>query len=217
MRCLITAGPTQEPIDQVRYISNYSSGKMGYALARVARRLGHQVTLISGPVNLSPPVSIRFKKVETAQEMRQAVRNYFPKVDCLIMAAGVSDYRPAHFKKGKLPSQRRTYKLKLVQNPDILKEIGAKRRNKVLVGFALEAKDPIKRARVKLRNKHLDYIVVNSLATMGSNRISASILTFQGIVQQVHQVSKEQLAKLIIRIVNGHFRSCHSRIYSRRH
>lgn len=213
MRCLITAGPTQEPMDQVRYLSNYSSGKMGYALARVAHQAGHQVILISGPVNLSVPVGVRFKGVKTAQEMRQAVHQYFPKMDCLIMAAGVSDYRPACFTPGKLSISTRTLNLKLVRNPDILKEIGQKRRNKLLVGFALETKDFLKRARSKLRQKKLDYIVVNSPATMGSNRISAIILTPRRIVKKVHQVSKEQLARLIIRVINGHFKSHHSGVH----
>jgi phosphopantothenoylcysteine decarboxylase/phosphopantothenate--cysteine ligase len=219
MKILITAGPTREPIDAVRYLTNFSSGKMGYALANSAKAHGHKVILVTGPVNLLPPKGVTVKQVETTFEMKQAVLKYLPSVDCLIMAAAVSDYRPMKAVKGKLKKSRfieipfpdtsgsrsrdagnkEVINLKLVRNPDILKEIGAKNRNILLVGFALETGNLLREAQMKLKEKHLDYIVANSPSAFGSNKTDVVILNQQGIVKRFSQVSKRAVADFIIR------------------
>jgi phosphopantothenoylcysteine decarboxylase/phosphopantothenate--cysteine ligase len=207
MRFLITAGPTREPIDAVRYISNFSSGKMGYALAKEAVRRGHSVILISGPLSLTLSRKGRgnnpiIHQIETAREMKKAVLKYIPQADCLIMAAAVSDYRPAHTLKGKMKKSHKEISLKLVRNPDILKEIGAKTRNKILVGFALETKNLLKYARAKVREKRLDYIVANPASVIGRDSSDAMVLDKHGrIIKQFRQTSKAAIANFIVRLM----------------
>lgn len=210
MRILITAGPTREPIDAIRYLTNFSSGKMGYALASVAKARGHKVILVTGPVNLPLTLSLPLKEggqgegvkiiqVETALQMKEAVLKYLPSVDCLIMAAAVSDYRPVKVIKGKLKKNKEVINLKLIRNPDILKEIGAKNRNTILVGFALETGNLLREAQRKLKGKHLDYIVANSPSAFGSNKTDVVILNQQGIVKRFHRASKRAVADFILR------------------
>ena len=152
MRVLVTAGPTVEPIDPVRYISNRSSGKMGYALAGRAFARGADVTLVSGPVHLKPPHGVRFLPVKTAEEMREAVVGNRPMWDVAIKAAAVADYRPAEKEGQKIKKTAAALTLKLVRNPDILGELGASRAEKacILVGFAAETADLLTNARQKL-------------------------------------------------------------------
>ncbi|MBI4835061.1 MAG: phosphopantothenoylcysteine decarboxylase [Planctomycetes bacterium] len=206
MKFLITAGPTREPIDAVRYISNFSSGKMGYALAKEAVKRGNKVILISGPVatetqSSQRKASVSLIKVETTEQMRKTVLKYIPKANCLIMAAAVSDYRPAHTLQGKMKKTQDKISLKLVRNPDILKEIGAKTRNKILVGFALETKNLLKYARAKAREKRLDYIVANPASVIGRDSSDAMVLDSQGrIIKQFRQASKATIARFIIRL-----------------
>jgi len=199
MKFLITAGPTREPIDAVRYLTNFSSGKMGYALVSSARARGHKVILVTGPVSISPPKGVTVKQVETTREMKQSVLKYLPSVDCLIMAAAVSDYRSVKVVKGKLKKDKKFINLKLVRNPDILKEIGAKNRNIILVGFALETDNLLREAQRKIKGKHLDYIVVNSPSAFGSNKTDVVILNQQGIVKRFSQASKRAVADFIVR------------------
>ena len=164
-KCLISAGPTREWIDSVRYLSNPSSGKMGFELARSAMEKGHDVTLVSGPVSLSCPEGVNFVAVETALEMREALINFFAEADLTIMSAAVSDHRPENLgnlkiKKDQLPDQ-----LKLIPNPDILLELGKlKSSQQTLVGFAAESDDHLDNARKKLEGKNLDWIVVNDIS-----------------------------------------------------
>ena len=164
-KCLISAGPTREWIDSVRYLSNPSSGKMGFELARSAMEKGFDVTLVSGPVSLSCPEGVNFVSVETALEMREALINFFAEADLTIMTAAVSDHRPENLgnlkiKKDQLPDQ-----LKLIPNPDILLELGKlKGSQQTLVGFAAESDDHLDNARKKLEGKNLDWIVVNDIS-----------------------------------------------------
>jgi phosphopantothenoylcysteine decarboxylase / phosphopantothenate---cysteine ligase len=162
-RILVTAGPCREPLDPVRYISNRSSGKMGYALAQAAQDIGARVVLVSGPTSLKPPAGVEFVSVETTAQMFEAVSARFDDTDYLIMAAAPSDFAPDHAAEEKIKKQAAALGLTLVPTIDILKTVSArKRKGQVLVGFALETEDAIANARKKLEAKNLDLIVLNS-------------------------------------------------------
>ena len=145
MRILITAGPTREPLDPVRYLSNYSTGEMGFALARRALARGHEVLLVLGPVDGQPPVDAEVFGVETAQEMRDAVLEFLPQVDAICCGAAVADYRPATRSRRKL-KRGEIDTIELVENPDVAAEVGRHRGNKPLAIFALETEDGVARA-----------------------------------------------------------------------
>ncbi len=167
---LITAGGTREPLDPVRFISNRSSGKMGFALARSAAIRGADVTLVSAPTNLSPPPGINFIPVVTATEMHHAVIDIFPKFDIVIKAAAVADFRPAKPSKSKIKKDRNNnLTIELEKNTDILMEIGKiKKPNQVLVGFAAETENLLESARQKIEQKNLDLIVTNDITIPGA-------------------------------------------------
>ncbi|MGA1875767.1 MAG: bifunctional phosphopantothenoylcysteine decarboxylase/phosphopantothenate--cysteine ligase CoaBC [bacterium] len=170
-RILITAGPTREYLDPIRYISNGSSGKMGFALAKAACRRGAEVTLISGPTNLSPPdPSITFVPVVTTREMMQAVEHYFPDSSIVIMAAAVCDFQPSQPAPGKIEkhSLASLDSLKLKNTPDILKRLGHMKKDQILIGFAAETEEAVERAKVKLQAKNLDLICVNDISQEGA-------------------------------------------------
>ncbi|MFC4994046.1 phosphopantothenoylcysteine decarboxylase [Rubritalea tangerina] len=162
---LITAGPTREAIDPVRYLTNRSSGKMGYALAGAAAHEGHRVTLISGPCDLDVPEGVDFLPVESAKEMYDAVEHYISKTDIAIFAAAVADYRPASVPEQKIKKEADSLTLELVKNPDIL---GSARKKfaftGTLVGFAAETENALTNARSKLVRKHCDLIVANDVS-----------------------------------------------------
>ena len=165
MKILITAGPTREPIDPVRYLTNRSSGKMGYALAEAAAKAGHQVLLISGPCAIDLPEGVDLLPVETAGEMYQAVANYIDGKDAAIFAAAVADYTPAHVSEQKLKKQGDTLSLELVRTKDIL---GSARSplnfNGKLIGFAAETQNVEENARTKLTQKNCDLIIANDVS-----------------------------------------------------
>jgi phosphopantothenoylcysteine decarboxylase/phosphopantothenate--cysteine ligase len=167
---LITAGPTVEPIDPVRYISNHSTGKMGFALAEELAALDAQVTVIKGPTSFNPEMKgIKIIPVTTAQEMYDASVKAFPKADVAILAAAVSDYRPVSVHSQKIKKENDALHVQLVKNPDILESLGKKKTKKqLLVGFALETEDELANARKKLQKKNLDMIVLNSLRDKGA-------------------------------------------------
>ena len=171
-KVLITAGPTYEKIDPVRFIGNYSSGKMGFALAEECARRGAEVTLIAGPVSIQCSSSIRRINVESCQEMYDAATKAFPQCDAAILCAAVADYRPEHVAEQKIKredSQASTLDIHLVANPDIAAQLGRmKRDGQVLVGFALETNDEETNAHKKLEKKNLDFIVLNSLQNEGT-------------------------------------------------
>jgi phosphopantothenoylcysteine decarboxylase/phosphopantothenate--cysteine ligase len=202
-RVLITAGPTHEPIDPVRFITNRSSGKMGFALAKMARRRGADVTLISGPSHLSVPRgNIRFISVRTASEMREAVLEHYKECSAIIKAAAVSDYHPKFTSKQKLKKLNAPTALELERNPDIIGEIGSLKGNRVLVGFAAETEDLIANARKKLKEKHLDLVVANDVSRSDSgfevetNRVV--IIDSQGKVDRLPLKSKEEVADIVL-------------------
>ncbi len=165
---LVTAGPTREPFDPVRFISNHSSGKMGYALARVARRRGAVVTLVSGPTCLPTPPKMAFVAVTTAREMRQAVLGRFEDATVIIKAAAVADYYPASYSEKKIKKNDTSLTIALERNPDILAELGLRKGGRLLVGFAMETADLIANAREKLHKKNADLIVANDLSEEGA-------------------------------------------------
>jgi phosphopantothenoylcysteine decarboxylase/phosphopantothenate--cysteine ligase len=200
-KVLITAGPNQEPLDPVRYISNRSSGKMGYALARAAIRRGAEVALISGPTALESPAGARLIPVTTAAEMRHAVLKEFPTCTAVIMAAAVADYRPADFASKKIKRGEGPIELRLEPNPDILKEIGAQKDGKMLVGFAAETDELVANANKKLKDKNLDMIVANDVTGTGAGfDVDTNIVTIldrRGGVYALPLMSKDQLAEQI--------------------
>lgn len=167
-KILVTAGPTQEPIDPVRFISNPSSGKMGHALARVARRRGAEVSLVSGPTALPDPRDVRMIRVKTAEEMLNAVMDIAKKATVIVMAAAVSDWRPASLLEHKIKKEELAPDLRLEQTLDILKALGENRNRQVLVGFAAETRDLQENACAKLSEKNLDLIVANLIGQAGS-------------------------------------------------
>jgi phosphopantothenoylcysteine decarboxylase / phosphopantothenate---cysteine ligase len=200
-KLLITAGPNREPLDPVRYLSNRSSGKMGYALARAGLRRGAEVLLISGPTGIEPPAGVRLISVTTAAEMRDAVLEEFPGSTAVIMAAAVTDYRPVDFATQKIKRGKGPIELRLEPNPDILKEIGARKNGKMLVGFAAETEELIINAEKKLKEKNLDMIVANNVRDAGAgfdvDTNVATILDRRGSVRSLPLMSKDELAEEI--------------------
>ena len=200
-RFLVTAGPNREPLDPVRYISNRSSGKMGYALARVGARRGGEVTLISGPTSLASPPGVRLISVTTAAEMRQAILEEFPSVTAVLMAAAVADYSPDKLVAKKIKRGDAPIQIRLKPNPDILRELGMKKNGQILIGFAAETEDLIVNAGKKLREKNLDLIVANNVSEEGSgfdvDTNSATILDRRGAVHPLPLMGKEELANRI--------------------
>lgn len=168
LKFLITAGPTQEPIDPVRYISNHSSGKMGYAIAENACKRGAEVKLVSGPVNLKALDSIEVVKVKTADDMYNEVMRSYEAFDVLIMVAAVADYKCADIAQKKIKKKDENLTLNLVKNPDIAKELGKVKGNRILVGFSAETNDLVNNASEKLAAKNLDMIVANDVTQEGA-------------------------------------------------
>ncbi len=169
-KVLITAGPTQEPLDPVRYIGNYSSGRMGVALAKAAARRGAEVTLILGPSHLDAQAAgLNTLRVQTAREMLEAAKQYWPTADLAILAAAVADYRPNQMADQKIKKNEDTLELRLVKNPDIALELGKhKQEHQLLIGFALETDRAADNAKEKLTKKNFDFIVLNSLQDPGA-------------------------------------------------
>lgn len=199
---LVTAGPTREPLDKVRFISSYSSGKMGYALAEEGAWRGANIILVSGPSSLEPPREVEFYLVESALEMYEKIMEKLAQVNGVIMAAAVSDYRPAKKEAGKIKkSSEEGFTLELVQNPDILRELGEKKRDKILVGFCAETKDLEGEAKKKLEAKNLDLVVANDLTLEGAGfGVDTNVVTLidkKGEVEHLPKRSKREVAKRV--------------------
>jgi phosphopantothenoylcysteine decarboxylase/phosphopantothenate--cysteine ligase len=198
---LITAGPSREPLDPVRYISNRSSGKMGYALARAALRRGATVALVSGPTALEPPSGARLIEVNTAAEMRAAVLKEYPHSSAVIMAAAVADYHAVAPSGQKIKRGVRDLELRLIPNPDILKELGQNKDGKWLVGFAAETENLTANAQKKLHEKNLDIVIANNVAEEGSgfdgDTNVGTIIDRTGAVRSLPLMSKDDLADCI--------------------
>jgi phosphopantothenoylcysteine decarboxylase/phosphopantothenate--cysteine ligase len=199
---LITAGPTQEPIDPVRYISNRSSGKMGYALANAALRRGAQVILVSGPVALHPAAGAEVINVHTAQEMRNAVFAHLEPATMIIKCAAVADFRPTVQARQKIKKTSARIALELDPTPDILAELGQKRGDRLLIGFAAETGDLIGEATRKLRSKNCDMIVANLVGQPGSgfesDRNEVALVLRSGETVQIPAMSKLEIAEEIL-------------------
>jgi phosphopantothenoylcysteine decarboxylase/phosphopantothenate--cysteine ligase len=199
MRFLITAGGTREHIDPVRFISNASSGKMGFALARAALKAGHKVRLIAAPTTEQPPTNVKLIKAETAAQMFEAVKKYFTKCNCLIMAAAVSDYAPVRLAKTKIKRAGKSITLELKPTADILKWAGRhKKKGQIVVGFALEDKHLRKRAQKKLTDKNLDMIIANTPAAIGAKKSTVQIKTAQSRWLRIGVITKAEVAKRIV-------------------
>ena len=199
-KVLITSGRTKENIDPIRYLSNNSSGKMGYCLAQAAIDLGAEVTLISGPTNLEIPKGLKsFVSVESALEMYEKVDEYFGDTDIFIACAAVADYRPKEYKKEKIKKSDSDLILELVRNPDILFEMGKKKDNQLLIGFAAETNDIKENALKKLEKKNLDFIVANNASTMGNNTNTVEIIRKNKTSIKINQKNKIELAYDILK------------------
>lgn len=205
-KVVVTAGGTIEAIDPVRYIGNRSSGRMGYEIAKSAVNAGAEVVLISGNSNLEPPNGLKsFFKVESALEMREKVLNEFETADCVIMSAAVADYRVKNISAQKIKKSAENLTLELVKNPDILKELGALKKNQILVGFAAETQNILEYARKKLVEKNLNFIVANDVTAEGAGFAVktniASIIWKNGEVENFSKMSKADLAeKIVLRV-----------------
>jgi phosphopantothenoylcysteine decarboxylase/phosphopantothenate--cysteine ligase len=198
---LVTAGPTREPIDPVRFISNRSSGKMGFALARAAVRRGAEVTLVSGPSSEKPPQGVSFVPVERASQMESAVMKHLPESSSVIMSAAVSDIAPLKTDKVKL-KKTDVKSLELKQTNDILKKIGRRKGSRVLIGFAAESSKDINNARNKLKEKNLDLVVLNDVTQKGAGfDIDTNIVTIidkTGESTEYPLMKKTEIADIIL-------------------
>lgn len=205
-KILVTAGPTREPLDPVRVLSNRSSGKMGYELARVAARRGARVTLVSGPTQLAAPPGIGLVRIETAEELKKKTEELYPQTNVLIMAAAVADFRPRRFhsqKQKKTEMKSADNLLELSSTPDILKEISKHpRRGRVLIGFAAESENTIPNAKAKLQSKNLDLIVANDVSRPGSGfEVSTNqvcLISADEKIEELPLLSKEEVAEKIL-------------------
>lgn len=177
MRILITAGPTREYVDDVRFLSNASSGRMGYSIAEAAVKAGHEVILVTGPVDLPVPDGVRVTQIETTDELRQSCLELFPGCDGIIATAAVCDYRPRERVQGKITKTGDPIVLELVETSDVLAELGQQKAGRWVVGFALESQDPRNNAMRKLRMKHCDCIVLNDTSAISSLENSVEILS----------------------------------------
>jgi phosphopantothenoylcysteine decarboxylase/phosphopantothenate--cysteine ligase len=204
LRILVTAGATMEPLDPVRYMSNRSSGKMGYALARAARMRGAKVSLVSGPTALKPPRDVTLSRVKTAEEMRQTVLAECRQADVIIKAAAVLDWRPKETAGHKIKKGHGFRTLELVENPDILAELGHNRgkNRRLLVGFAAETQDLIANAQEKLKKKNIDLIVVNDVsredAGFEADTNAVKIVYRDGRMEELPLAPKEEVAHQLL-------------------
>ncbi|NLD35683.1 MAG: bifunctional phosphopantothenoylcysteine decarboxylase/phosphopantothenate--cysteine ligase CoaBC [Desulfatiglans sp.] len=212
LKIMVTAGPTIEPIDPVRYITNRSSGKMGYAIAHKAAMRGADVTLISGPTNIKPPLGVNLIRVNTAEEMMDAVFAHRAEMDAIIKAAAVADFRPALSSNQKIKKSEEDISIKLVKNPDILSELGISKSKpgQILVGFAAETENIMANAKEKLARKNLDMIVVNDVTAkdagfdVNTNRVT--LIFRDGAVHELPLLTKDEVADELldrVRMIRG--------------
>ncbi|MBI4712347.1 MAG: phosphopantothenoylcysteine decarboxylase [Planctomycetes bacterium] len=202
MKILITAGPTREYLDRVRYLSNPSTGRMGYEIARAAKSAGHSVTLVSGPSFLEPPAGIRLINVTTADEMFNAVRKSYQKMDAVIMTAAVSNYKPVRYHPGKIKKTNRPLTIRFVPTIDILEYLGRHKGKRQLIGFALETDNHRANARRKLQLKNLDYIVLNTPDSFGTNKTNVEIWGKDGLVKRFRNTSKYKIGEFLISLLS---------------
>ena len=203
LRILVTAGPTHEPLDPVRYISNPSSGKMGYAVAEQAKARGAEVVLISGPTHLKPPIGVGFKACKTAGEMNSLVQKCFPECDVLVMSAAVGDFTAEKLEKEKIKKRSKEVQtLNLVSTKDILMEVSKLKTQQFVVGFAAETQNLIQSALEKLRNKKLDLIVANDISAPGigfqSDNNQVTLVDSNEQVENLPRMTKQEIANILL-------------------
>ncbi len=199
MRVIVTAGPTREYIDSVRFITNASSGKMGYACAAAAMRAGHQVTLITGPVSLSPPAGCGVIRIVSVEELQAALAEEFPIADLLIMAAAVGDFTVANRTPHKISRKDGPITIQLVPTPDVLAGVTANRRTgQVIVGFSVEDRHDQAKARQEMADKRCDFMVLNGPSAMMADESEACILSPAGVVLPWQRRSKQELAEQVV-------------------
>jgi phosphopantothenoylcysteine decarboxylase / phosphopantothenate---cysteine ligase len=206
MKYLITAGPTREKIDPVRFLTNYSSGKMGYALAEVAKNLGNEVKLITGPTNLTIPDGVESINVESAADMYSAVMDNYKNYDVIIMVAAVADYRPKEINNHKLKKQPGDLVIHMERTKDILLELSTRvNERQILVGFAAETDNVIEYAKGKLVKKNLDWIMANKVGGKNPGFISddnsVTMLSKHGDEIKLDLMSKKEIAENILKII----------------
>jgi len=202
LNILVSAGPTREPIDPVRFISNYSTGLLGYEVAREAKKRGHRVILISGPTPLAKPKGISLIDVHTARQMNKALQKKFSWCDCLIMTAAVCDFRVRKTAAAKIKRSKKGLILNLAQNPDLLRGFGRKKGRKTLVGCSLETEALRANAQAKLRAKNLDLIVATQMKKgtypFGQAKLEALIMDQRGHSRKIGMATKRRLAGILL-------------------
>ena len=208
MRIVISAGPTREAIDPVRFITNRSTGKMGYAIARAAVKMNLQTVLVSGPVNLTAPEGVEFVPVESAAEMAEAMKKAAADADIIVMAAAVADYRPKQYSTSKVKKSDGDMCIELERTEDILLSLGKnKKPGQILVGFAAETDDLLQNAQGKLERKNLDYIAANIVGVpgrgFGADNNAITMLSRDGSRTEFALQSKEALAESLLKFVLG--------------
>ncbi len=207
LKIVISCGPTREPLDPVRFISNYSTGTLGLTLARLARRRGHEVVLVHGPIEVPKDLKVRKVSFETVLELMKALRREVPRCDVLYMVAAVSDFKPLVASEFKIKKGGRFLNLSLVQNPDVLKSMRRFKKDKIYVGFSLESKHLFKHSYKKLKDKDLDLIVAQHVdertRPFGAVRIGATIIESSGRRVGFDGISKEALSRYLIRRVDA--------------
>jgi phosphopantothenoylcysteine decarboxylase/phosphopantothenate--cysteine ligase len=198
---LVSAGPTREHLDDVRFLSNASSGRMGYAVAAAAAAAGHRVTLVSGPVTLPPPAGVETVSVVSAEDMRARLLERFDAADAVVMTAAVCDDRPRVRAPGKPRKAAGPRTLDLEPTPDILKEMGARKRRQVLVGFSLGTDDPLPEAERKRKEKNCDLIVANTASALGAENATVTFVGSAGAVERIEDAPKRAIAtRLVARV-----------------
>ena len=206
MRIVISAGPTREAIDPVRFITNRSTGKMGYAIARAAVKMNLQTVLVSGPVNLTPPAGVEFVPVESAAEMAEAMKKAAADADIIVMAAAVADYRPKQYSTSKVKKSDGDMCIELERTEDILLSLGKnKKPGQILVGFAAETDDLLQNAQGKLERKNLDYIAANIVGVpgrgFGADNNAITLLSRNESRTEFALQSKEALAESLLKFI----------------
>ncbi|MDA1263896.1 MAG: phosphopantothenoylcysteine decarboxylase [Planctomycetota bacterium] len=205
LRVVVTAGPTREYVDPVRFLSNESSGKMGFAIAAAAAKAGHHVTLIAGPVNQPTPQGVERVDVVSAREMLAALKESFADADALFMAAAVADFRPRRRLSGKWKKKEDGADdavLELVKNPDLLATVARRKGKRKVIGFALETSNGVRRALEKLRRKNADYIVLNDASALSAGRSSVQVFGAEGEVARVEDRPKAEVAAVLVSLLD---------------
>ncbi|MEG0238083.1 MAG: bifunctional phosphopantothenoylcysteine decarboxylase/phosphopantothenate--cysteine ligase CoaBC [Clostridium sp.] len=206
-RVLVTAGPTKANIDPVRFITNRSSGKMGYAIAKEARDRGAEVILITGAKGIEKPIGIEVIEIETNSDMKEEVLKHFDSTDIVVKAAAVADYKPKEYSKEKIKKGEGSLNIELTRDSDILKELGEKKGKQILIGFAAESSNLIQNAKGKLERKNLDYIIANDITSQetgfGSDQNKVFVISKDGSTTELDMMSKREVASNLFDIIGG--------------